>query len=132
MLILAHRGASGYAPENTWPAFELAREMGAGGIETDIQLTSDGVLVLVHDTNLDRTSDGSGPVADLTWDELERLDAGSWLDSRFAGQRIVRLDAFLDWCFPDPLAASDLVICLEVKAPLAADPIVAVLSNYLM
>ncbi len=129
MLILAHRGASGYAPENTRPAFELAREMGAGGIETDVQLSSDGVLVLIHDTSLDRTSNGSGPVANLTWDELSRLDAGSWLDPRFAGERIVRLDAFLDWCFPDPLATSDLVICLEVKAPAAVDPLVAMLNE---
>ena len=129
MLILAHRGASGYAPENTWPAFKLAREMGANGIETDVQLSKDGVPVLVHDTNLDRTSDGTGPVADLTWDELARLDAGSWLDARFAGERIVRLDEFLDWCFPDPLLAGDLMICLEVKAPAAADPLIAMLNE---
>jgi glycerophosphoryl diester phosphodiesterase len=129
MLILAHRGASGYAPENTWPAFTLARDMGAGGIETDVQLSKDGVLVLVHDTNLDRTSNASGPVVNFTWDELSRLDAGSWLDARFAGERIVRLDAFLDWCFPDPLVAGDLMICLEVKAPLAADPLVAMLNE---
>jgi glycerophosphoryl diester phosphodiesterase len=129
MLILAHRGASGYAPENTWPAFKLAREMGANGIETDVQLSKDGVPVLVHDTNLDRTSDGTGPVADLTWDELARLDAGGWLDARFTGERIVRLDEFLDWCFPDPLLAGDLMICLEVKAPAAADPLIAMLNE---
>jgi glycerophosphoryl diester phosphodiesterase len=129
MLILAHRGASGYAPENTWPAFTLAREMGANGIETDVQLSSDGVMVLVHDTNLDRTSDGTGPVADLTWDALSRLDAGSWLDARFAGERIVRLDDFLAWCFPDPLVAGEMMICLEVKAPAAADPLVLLLNE---
>jgi len=54
MLILAHRGASGYAPENTFAAFDLARAMGAGGIETDVQASADGVLVLVHDTRVDR------------------------------------------------------------------------------
>jgi len=129
MLILAHRGASGYAPENTWPAFRLARELGANGIETDVQLSKDGVLVLVHDSKLDRTTNGSGPVADLTWAELSQLDAGSWLDPRFAGERIVRLDEFLDWCLPDPLAAGELTICLEVKAPAAADPLVALLNE---
>lgn len=128
MLILAHRGASGYAPENTFPAFELARSMGADGIETDIQAGADGVLVLVHDTRVDRTSNGTGPVADLTWDTLSQLDAGSWLDARWAGARIVRLDAFLDWCFPDDGTSSGLVICLEVKAPAATNATVDMLT----
>src|SRR5262245_52903123 len=100
MLILAHRGASGYAPENTFTAFELARTMGACGIETDIQLTSDDVLVLFHDSKVERTTNGTGAVKDLTWAELAALDAGSWLDPKFAGERIVRFDAFLDWAFP--------------------------------
>jgi glycerophosphoryl diester phosphodiesterase len=128
MLILAHRGASGYAPENTFAAFELARTMGAGGIETDIQASADGVLVLVHDTRVDRTTDGAGAVADLTWDELSRLDAGGWLDARWASERIVRFDAFLDWCFPAAGAATDFVICLEVKAPAATDATVEMLT----
>ena len=102
----AHRGASGYAPENTWPAFLLACEMGAGGIETDVQVSKDGVLVLFHDTKVDRTTDGSGTVGNLTWAELSRLDAGNWLDARFGGERIVRLDAFLDWRFPRHRLAS--------------------------
>jgi len=106
MLILAHRGASGYAPENTWAAFLLACEMGAGGIETDVQVSTDGVLVLIHDTKVDRTTDGSGAVADLTWAELSRLDAGGWLDARFGDERIVRLGAFLDWRFPRHRLAS--------------------------
>lgn len=127
MLILAHRGASGYAPENTVAAFELARTMGAGGIETDIQASADGVLVLIHDARVDRTSDGTGAVAELTWAELSRLDAGRWFDARFAGQRIVRLDAFLDWCFPSGAAPADFVICLEVKAPAATDATVELL-----
>jgi glycerophosphoryl diester phosphodiesterase len=131
MLILAHRGASGYAPENTMPAFELAVEMRAGGIETDVQVSKDGVLVLVHDATVDRTTDGSGPVADLTWDELSRLDAGTWFDPRFSGERIVRLDAFLDWRFgdADPTSgpANDLTICIEVKAPAAGEPLVEML-----
>lgn len=129
MLILAHRGASGYAPENTWPAFELAREMGANGIETDVQRSADGVLVLVHDARVDRTTDGTGAVAALTWSELARLDAGSWLDERWAGTRIVRCDDFLDWCFPAAGPPTGLTICLEVKAPDAAEPLVATLQE---
>ena len=96
MLILAHRGASGYAPENTVAAFDLARRMGATGIETDVRLSRDGVMVLVHDERVDRTTDGHGRVADLTWEELARLDAGAWLDPKFAGERIVQAVPFLD------------------------------------
>src|SRR5688572_19325118 len=119
MLILAHRGASGYAPENTMTAFELARTMGAGGIETDIQISADGVLVLVHDSKVDRNTDGTGGVARLTWAELAALDAGSWLAPKFAGERIMRFDAFLDWAFPTDGSATGLTICLEIKAPAA-------------
>jgi glycerophosphoryl diester phosphodiesterase len=132
MLILAHRGASGYAPENTFAAFELARTMGAGGIETDVQRTSDGVLVLVHDSTVDRTTNGSGAVKDLTWDELSRLDAGSWLEPQFAGERIVRFDAFLDWSYPDGVASGDapsgFVTCLEVKAADATEGTIEMLT----
>ncbi|MCC6178723.1 MAG: hypothetical protein IT305_25735 [Chloroflexi bacterium] len=106
MLILAHRGASGYAPENTWAAFELAHQMGANGIETDVQVSRDGVLILIHDPRVDRTTDGSGAVAELRWSELERLDAGRWMGEQWAGQRIVRLGDFLDWCFPASEVAS--------------------------
>ena len=127
-LIFAHRGASGYAPENTFTAFELARTMGAGGIETDIQVSADGVLVLVHDTRVDRTSNGTGNVADLTWAELSALDAGSWMDARFAGERIVRFDAFLDWAFPTTGPATGLTMCLEIKAPAATEPTIEMLT----
>jgi glycerophosphoryl diester phosphodiesterase len=128
MLILAHRGASGYAPENTFTAFELARTMGAGGIETDIQLTADGVLVLFHDRTIDRTTNGTGAVEAHTWAELSALDAGSWLDPRFAGERIVRFDAFLDWAFPGDGEPTWLTICLEVKAPAATEGTIEMLK----
>ena len=127
MLIFAHRGASGYAPENTRAAFELARTMGAPGIETDVRLSADGVLVLIHDDRVDRTSNGSGAVADLSWAELVALDAGSWLDSRFGGERIVRLDWLLGWAFPTHQVPLGLTVCLEVKAPAAVDGLLAML-----
>ena len=73
-LVFAHRGASGYAPENTLPSFGLAAEMKADGIELDIQLTKDGQIVVIHDEWIDRTSDGKGFVKDYTLEELRRFD----------------------------------------------------------
>jgi glycerophosphoryl diester phosphodiesterase len=92
-----HRGASAVAPENTYAAFGRAIADGGSYTETDVRASSDGALVLVHDSTVDRTTDGSGPVADLTLDELRRLDAGSWFDETFRGQRIPELPDFLSW-----------------------------------
>ncbi len=96
MQVIAHRGASAYAPENTFAAFDLALEMEAPAFETDVQATRDGVLVLFHDGRVERTTNGQGTVKSLTYAELSALDAGSWFDPRFAGERVPRLDAFLD------------------------------------
>ena len=87
-LIFAHRGASGYAPENTLPAFELAADMGADGIEFDVQITRDGKLIIHHDRVLGRTEDASGPLSNWTFADLRALDVGSWYDARFAGARM--------------------------------------------
>src|SRR3954447_960778 len=84
-LVLGHRGASAYAPENTFAAFDLAMELGADGIETDVRVTRDGVLVLLHDETVDRTTDGTGLVAELCRAELDALDAGSWFEAAYAG-----------------------------------------------
>ena len=90
-LILAHRGASAYAPENTLAAFNLAFEMGAAGIELDARLTKDGVPVVIHDGSLERTTDGHGAIHALTLEEVKRLDAGIWFDSRFRGEKVLTL-----------------------------------------
>lgn len=74
-LIYAHRGASGHAPENTMPAFRLALEEGADGIELDVQMTADGQLVVIHDETLDRTTTGQGLVVHHTYSQLQALDA---------------------------------------------------------
>lgn len=74
MLVLAHRGASGYAPENTMPAFEKAIEQGADGFELDVQMTKDGEIVVIHDETIDRTSDGKGWVKDYTLEELRKFN----------------------------------------------------------
>ena len=84
----AHRGASGYFPENTRHAFIKAVEMGCDGIETDVQMTKDGVLVLIHDERLDRTTTGTGLVKDYSYSELCSLDAGLWYGASFAGAKI--------------------------------------------
>ncbi|HET6886150.1 MAG TPA: glycerophosphodiester phosphodiesterase [Rubrobacteraceae bacterium] len=73
---LAHRGASARAPENTLEAFRLAVEAGAGGLELDVHVTRDGEVVVIHDATVDRTTDGSGAVAEMELEEIQRLDAG--------------------------------------------------------
>ena len=72
--VWAHRGASGYAPENTIPAFKLAVEQKADGVELDVHLSSDGKLMVIHDETVDRTSNGTGRVVDMTCQELKKLD----------------------------------------------------------
>jgi glycerophosphoryl diester phosphodiesterase len=88
---IAHRGASGRAPENTRAAFAAALDLGAEAIELDVQLSADGELVVIHDETLDRTTDGAGPVGDRSAAELAALDAGVWFAPEFAGERIPRL-----------------------------------------
>lgn len=95
-LIFAHRGANTDAPENTIAAFRLARQQGADGIELDVKLTGDGQVVVLHDQTLDRTSDGHGPLRSLRLAEVKKLDAGSWFDWAFAGERIPTLAEVFD------------------------------------
>src|SRR5690349_24766663 len=87
-LIVGHRGAMGYAPENTFASYERALVLGADAIECDVHLSADGVPIVIHDHTLDRTTDGQGPVRDRTVAELKRLDAGAWRGPEFAGQRL--------------------------------------------
>ena len=97
--VLAHRGASGRAPENTLVAARLAMALGADGVECDLHRTVDGALVVVHDHHLRRTTDaptvlpGGAPwhVADLTLDEVRRVDAGAWFGPEFAGEPVPTL-----------------------------------------
>jgi glycerophosphoryl diester phosphodiesterase len=90
-LIVAHRGASSYAPENTVAAFDLALQMGASHLELDVHLTRDDHLVVIHDDTVDRTTNGTGPVAGQTLAALQALDAGAWFGEAFAGARIPML-----------------------------------------
>ena len=124
--LIAHRGASGDAPENTLAAYKLALEMGADFVEPDLQMTKDGVLVCLHDTTLERTTDvakvfpdravtargrKSWPVVDFTLAEVETLDAGSWKAPKFAGERIPTFQKMID------LVKGKAGIIPETKAP---------------
>ena len=95
LLLIAHRGYSGNAPENTFAAFDLAIARGWHHIEFDVQLSRDGIPVIMHDTVLERTTNTYGPLADRTLNELRTLDAGSWFDSRFKGEQIPTLEEML-------------------------------------
>ncbi|TDQ49290.1 glycerophosphodiester phosphodiesterase [Actinorugispora endophytica] len=117
---VAHRGASAYAPENTLAAIDEARARGARVVELDVQRTRDGVPVLIHDTTLTRTTDveevfpgrASYRVADFTFAEIRRLDAGSWFDPAYEGERVPTLREGLD-----RLRRQRLNLLLELKEP---------------
>lgn len=123
MLVIGHRGAAGLAPENTFASFDAALSVGVDGIETDVRITRDGVLVLMHDPSLARTTDGRGRVAAKDWGSLSRLDAGSWFAPRFSGGRIPRVEDFLDQYL------GRVSLCLEVKTSAAAAPLARLLEE---
>ncbi len=91
-LILGHRGASAYAPMNTIPAFELAVQQGADGVELDVHLSKDGHLIVLHDFTVDHTTDSIGYAKDMTLAQLKELDPGKKFSTAFAGTRIPKLD----------------------------------------
>lgn len=108
-LNIAHRGASSAAPANTLAAFEKAVELDADGIEFDVQLSADGIPVVIHDFTVDGTTDGSGRVADMSLAQLGELDAGSYFDPAFAGERIPTLAQVLE------AVGSRLLLNIELK-----------------
>lgn len=95
LIVIAHRGASYYAPENTFAAFDLALQLGVRHIELDVHLTSDGHIVVIHDDTVDRTTNGSGLVTRHTLESLRGLDAGSWFGAEFEGETIPLFDEVL-------------------------------------
>lgn len=97
--IFAHRGASGYAPENTLPAFELAQKQGSDGVELDVQLTRDGEVVVIHDEKIDRTSTGTGYVRDYTLEELRKFSFHNNME-QYKGVSIPTLKEVLDLIKP--------------------------------
>jgi glycerophosphoryl diester phosphodiesterase len=110
MKIIAHRGASAVAPENTLAAFMEAIRVGADMIELDVRLSRDGAVMVFHDQDLSRTTDGHGPVEKLTLAELRELDAGSWFSDEFIGEGIPTLEEVIRTIFP-----SRIELCIEIK-----------------
>ncbi|MDN3666641.1 glycerophosphodiester phosphodiesterase [Algibacter miyuki] len=94
--ICAHRGANKLYPENTISAFEEAVHLGAHMIEFDVRMTIDNKLIIMHDATVDRTTNGSGLVENLTWNEIKKLDAGTWKSKKFKGERVPLLEEVLD------------------------------------
>lgn len=120
---IAHRGASGegLAPENTLAAFEKAIEIGVDAVEIDVHLTADNRVVVIHDRTVDRTTDGSGPVDTMTYDEVRELSAGGWFDKQFEKERIPTLEETLD------LIGWRALLLIEAKTEEAAEKAVAVI-----
>lgn len=122
-LIIAHRGASGHAPENTMTAFRQAVDLGADGLELDVTMSRDRRVVVIHDDTLDRTTTGKGLVHETEWRALHTLDAGRWFAPEFAGERIPLLQEVLE------LVSPALYLNVEIKSgPLALETLAAVVD----
>lgn len=106
---IAHRGASGHAPENTLAAFQKAIEIGVDAVECDVHCTTDGHVVVSHDHTLERATDSKGTIADMTLDEVKKADAGSWFHPRFADERIPTLREALK------LTKEKVITVIEIK-----------------
>jgi len=116
-LIIGHRGASAVAPENTMAAFREAIAVGAHGIEFDVRLTRDGIPVVIHDSTLGRTGGMNQRVSDLSWDELRKIDVGSWFKGgSFAGETVPSLEELFDL-----FQTNNLSLYLEMKCDSPAE-----------
>ncbi len=109
VFVIAHRGFSGAAPENTLVAFKRAMEVGSDMIELDIHLSKDRQVMVIHDDVLNRTTNGAGKVSDYTLEQLKQLDAGGWFAPQFKGERIPTLKEVLE------LARGHLLVNIEIK-----------------
>lgn len=112
-LVVAHRGLLRHAPENTLASFRACLELRLG-FEFDVQATKDGQLVCIHDGTVDRTTNGTGRVADLTLAEIRRLDAGSWFDPRFAGERVPTMEEVLS--LVAEYRQHEILVAVDLKA----------------
>ena len=108
--IIAHRGGAAHAPENTLAAFQKSVELGVQFIETDLQLTRDARFVAIHDSTLDRTTNGKGPVRESTLAQIRENDAGLWYDRGYVGERVPTLEEVLQFA-----RKHDVVLYLEIK-----------------
>lgn len=123
-VVIAHRGSSSIAPQNTMAAFEAAWRAGADAIELDIQVTSDGDAAVIHNATLDETTSGTGPVASRTAAEIASLDAGSWFSPVYAGELVPLLSDVLEFLRTRP----EIGLVLEIKDDWPAGPLQRVLD----
>ncbi|WP_339253975.1 glycerophosphodiester phosphodiesterase family protein [Sporosarcina sp. FSL W8-0480] len=128
MMSIAHRGASGFAPENTRSAFQKGVELQADYLECDVHLSKDGELIIMHDEKIDRTTNGSGFIKDYTLAELREFDAGITFSKEFEGETIMTLNELLDEFF------DQIGLLIELKNPEnypgIEESVVSVLSKY--
>jgi glycerophosphoryl diester phosphodiesterase len=124
MRVIGHRGAASLAPENTYAGFDLALQLGVDAIETDVQRTKDGTLVIFHDDRVERTTNGVGVLQQMTWKEVCGLDAGSWFHPRYKGQQIPLLTDFLQ------KYGRKTPIDLEVKQPGIEQEVLDIVSKH--
>lgn len=110
VVVVGHRGAMAHAPENTVVSFEMAKQMEAHAFECDVRLSADGAVVVMHDADVDRVTNGTGAVSALRLAELRALDAGSWFGDQFAGQRILTIEEVMDTA-----RRLDFDLVLEIK-----------------
>ncbi|MDR2439860.1 MAG: hypothetical protein LBE12_10885 [Planctomycetaceae bacterium] len=123
-LTLAHRGLSGLAPENTLTAFKWAVAIGADSTECDVRQTADGVLVLLHDQNAKQTTGIDVDITKITFEEVRKLDAGSWKGKQFAGEQIPTLEEYLN-----VLKGTKCTPIIEIKQPGTEKDIVELLAK---
>ena len=116
---IAHRGASGNAPENTLSAFKKALEIGVDAVELDLHGTVDGEIVVIHDSTLERTTDLQGHINETTLETIQSADAGGWFDTEFVGEPVPTLTEAL------ACIRKETIAILEIKDPLIAEAVVA-------
>lgn len=118
VLVFAHRGASKYAPENTLSSFKLAQDMNADGVELDVHLSRDSQLIVMHDSNVSRTTNGHGQISKMNLGKIRKLDAGIKFDQHFRGEKVPILDEVVS------TLDSKTLFNIEIKKYLRANGIV--------
>ena len=121
----AHRGSSAYAPENTMISFRKALQLGANGIELDLQRTKDGKIVIFHDKNIDKKSNGKGKISDYTYKELLDFDFGSWFDIKYKDERIVLFENFAK-----EFLSKNLTFAIELKQEGIEKDVLDIIKKY--
>jgi glycerophosphoryl diester phosphodiesterase len=128
--VIAHRGASAYAPENTLSSFLKAKQLGINWVEFDVMLSADDRVIVIHDETIDRTTNGSGKVSELTWPFLQTLDAGTWFDPVFSGEKIPLLSDVIKLLNQYQLNANIEIKDLADRAELTVNKVLEVIEDH--